>query len=107
MLIYKPWGSENIIEKNDRYVLKELFMKKGCSCSLQYHKYKHETIYVVCGTLKITLENQEKIYNPNDTISISPGKIHRMQAIENCIYLEASTPELDDIIRLEDNYGRI
>tara|TARA_B100000674_G_C37929690_1_gene957319 strand:- start:181 stop:528 length:348 start_codon:yes stop_codon:yes gene_type:complete len=110
-LIEKPWGSEYLIEANEKYVLKKLFMKAGHRCSLQYHEYKHETIYVISGVLVIkhgiSLDTiSTKTYNTGCTISIKPGEIHRMEALEDSVYLEASTPELDDVIRLQDDYIR-
>ena len=109
--IIKPWGKEELIEQNGRYVLKKLFMNKGHRCSLQYHKKKHETIYVLQGMLKIYSgveidKLSEKIYLVNETISLEPGIIHRMEAVEDSIYLEASTPELDDVVRISDDYAR-
>ena len=109
--IKKPWGKEEIIEVNKKYVVKRLTMKKGHKCSLQYHNLKHETVYVLSGKLKIYLgENKddltEKIFHPGEYLSLTPKKIHRMEAIEDSIYLEASTPELDDVVRLIDDYSR-
>jgi len=111
-IIDKPWGREQLLEKNDKYMVKLLTMRKGHSCSLQYHEHKHETIYVVSGILNIaygiTTENiVEHILNAGQSFVIKPGEIHRMTAIETCDYLEASTPEVDDVVRLEDNYGRV
>ena len=110
-LIQKPWGKEEIIEKNDRYMFKRLTMKQGHRCSLQYHEYKHETIYILQGKLKIYLGSnkdnlKEHIFIPQESISLKPGLVHRMEAIEDCIYLEASSPEIDDVIRLSDDYKR-
>ena len=110
-IIVKPWGKEELIEHNSRYVLKKLFMNKGHRCSLQYHKKKHETIYVLKGKLKIYYGEkvdklEQKIYLENETISLEPGLIHRMEAVEDSIYLEASTPELDDVVRISDDYFR-
>ena len=109
--IIKPWGKEVLIEHNGRYVVKKLFMNKGHRCSLQYHKKKHETIYVLQGKLKIYSgvdidKLSVKIYLANETISLEPGIIHRMEAVEDSIYLEASTPELDDVVRISDDYAR-
>ena len=109
--IPKPWGSEELIEINDKYMFKRLTMKKGNRCSLQYHNKKHETIYVISGILSIETGNSQhslvsKIYKSNDSLALSPGVIHRMEAIEDCIYLEASTPEIDDVVRLSDDYDR-
>jgi mannose-6-phosphate isomerase len=110
--IEKPWGYEELIECNDKYVVKKLFMKKGHSCSIQYHELKTETIVVLSGKLMIyvgetldTLEKKE--YNFGDTITIQPYIIHRMEAIDDSLYLETSTNELWDVVRLQDNYNRI
>jgi len=110
--IEKPWGYEELIECNDKYVVKKLFMKKGHSCSIQYHELKTETIMVLTGKLLIyvgeSIESlSEKEYNFGDTITISPYTIHRMKAIEDSLYTETSTNELWDVIRLKDNYNRI
>lgn len=110
--IQKPWGYEELLEKNENYVVKRLFMKKDCRCSLQYHNFKHETIYILSGMLKIvigdTIETlSENIYSANDVIAIPPKIIHRMIGYSDCIYLESSTPELDDVIRLADDYARL
>ena len=109
--IIKPWGYELLIEKNKKYMFKKLFMKKGHRCSLQFHKKKIETIFVVSGKLKIFYgKNKDKlkykIFKPQNTITINPKTIHRMQAISDCIYLEASTPEITDVVRLSDDYKR-
>lgn len=111
MIIEKPWGQEEIIEINDKYMLKKLIMYKGKRCSLQYHNKKTETIYVLSGKLRIycgTSENRlyYRIYKKGDNITIHSHMIHRMEAISNSIYLETSTPEIDDVVRLEDDYKR-
>jgi len=111
MIIEKPWGSEEIIEKNEKYMLKKLFMLSGRRCSLQYHKKKIETIYVLSGQLRIYIGSSgEKCFSvirkPNESITIPQNITHRMEALEDCVYLEASTPEMDDVIRLEDDYKR-
>ena len=82
---------EELLEKNDKYMLKKLFMKKNHRCSLQFHEFKKETIYVLNGKLKISLGNdknnlKDKIFNANDKITIEPNIIHRMEAIS--AYLE-------------------
>jgi mannose-6-phosphate isomerase-like protein (cupin superfamily) len=110
-IIDKPWGKEELLEINDHYMVKKLTMRKGHRCSLQYHKQKKETIYVLSGQLKIysgQSENKlkEKIYGPNDTITLLPGTIHRMEGVEDCVYLEASTPQLEDVVRIQDDYNR-
>lgn len=110
-IIDKPWGKEELLEINDHYMLKKLTMWKGHRCSLQYHKQKKETIYVLSGQLKIYSGSSEndlavKIYGPNETITLLPGTIHRMEGLEDCVYLEASTPQMEDVVRIQDDYNR-
>ena len=110
-LIKKPWGQEEVVEINDRYMVKKLTMKRGHRCSLQYHEFKKETIYVISGNLKIMLGKDKKnlkskIYVPGDHITIKPRIVHRMEGVSDCVYLEASTPEMDDVVRLSDDYDR-
>ena len=109
--IEKPWGYELIWAKTDRYVGKILHINKGCSLSLQYHKIKDETVMVQSGTL--TLETNVdgnvnvRVLTQGESHHIPTGVIHRMSAIENDVdVIEVSTPELDDVVRLEDKYGR-
>lgn len=109
--VEKPWGREELIEYNDNYVVKKLFMKAGECCSLQYHELKRETIYVLSGKVKLYLGKtadslEEKIMEANDTVTILPYMIHRMEGIEDSYYLETSTNELWDVIRLDDKYKR-
>jgi mannose-6-phosphate isomerase-like protein (cupin superfamily) len=110
-IIDKPWGKEELLEINDHYMVKKLTMWKGHRCSLQYHKQKKETIYVLSGQLKIysgPAENKltVKIYGPNEIITLPPGTIHRMEGVEDCVYLEASTPQMEDVVRIQDDYNR-
>lgn len=110
--IEKPWGYEKHLEINENYVVKELFMKKDNSCSLQFHEYKHETFYVLSGLLKFYIGTDvnklEVLFlNPGQHYTIHPGIIHRMEAVLDSLYLESSTNFLDDVIRLEDKYGRV
>jgi mannose-6-phosphate isomerase len=109
--IDKPWGKEEIPEINERYMLKRLTMLKAHRCSLQFHKVKQETIYVITGSLRI-LSGEAKdhmdlcVYGPGEHVTLSAGLIHRMEAEEDCVYLEASSPEVDDVVRLSDDYNR-
>ena len=100
-----------IIEINDKYMMKKLTMLKGHRCSLQLHNHKKETIYVLSGQLRIISGPDQdnltgKIYTEGESITISPGVVHRMEGVEDSIYLEASTPEMDDVVRLVDDYER-
>jgi quercetin dioxygenase-like cupin family protein len=111
-VIEKPWGKEEVVEINDRYMMKKLTMWKGHRCSLQYHNLKQETIYVLSGQLGIYSGPDRgnlayRIYSSGETITITPGTVHRMEAVEDSVYLEASTPEMDDVVRLVDDYQRV
>jgi len=111
-VIEKPWGREEVVEINDKYMVKKLTMWAGHRCSLQYHNEKKETIYVLTGILKIIQGPSqdaliEKLYYAGDAITIPPGLIHRMEGVEDCVYFEASTPEMDDVVRLVDDYQRV
>lgn len=110
-VIEKPWGKEEVIEINDRYMMKKLTMWKGHRCSIQYHNIKRETIYVLSGQLRIyTGPSVEaltsRVFTEGETITLVPGVVHRMEAVEDSVYLEASTPEMDDVVRLVDDYQR-
>jgi len=110
--IEKPWGYEEIIEYNKNYVVKKLFMKENHSCSTQYHQLKIETIVILKGKLRIYIGNDInslnfKDYEEGEYITIKPYTIHKMLGISDCIYIETSTNEIWDVIRLQDNYGRI
>ena len=112
-VIEKPWGKEEILEVNDNYVVKRLTMNAGCKCSLQYHNEKMETIYVLKGPLYVHTNHGSVSINENmifsgEYITITAGTVHRMEAKETeAVYLECSTPQLDDVVRIEDDYNRI
>ena len=107
----KPWGHELIWAKTDRYVGKILHVKAGEALSLQYHRVKDETIMVLSGRLQFEFfaEGDPPIVRelgPGEPFHVEPGVRHRMTAIEDTDVLEVSTTELDDVVRLEDRYGR-
>lgn len=108
--IIKPWGYELLLYKSKDYCIKKLFMKKSQRCSLQLHKKKKETFYVLDGSLELTLKINNKtnlkIFKNNEYFTIKPGQIHRMKAKKNTTYLEVSTNFLNDVVRLEDDYLR-
>ncbi len=105
--IDKPWGYEEIIETNEDYTVKRIKMNEGCQCSYQYHEKKLETIIVLAGELIITSEKGKKKYLPGESITIIPFEKHRMASKNgDAIYLECSTSELEDVIRIKDDYGR-
>lgn len=110
-IIEKPWGKEELLEHNAKYMFKRLTMLKGHACSLQYHEVKTESVYVLSGTLKLYIGDfehnlEEQLMHPGDFITLMPFKVHRMEAVEDTVYLEASTPELEDVVRLQDRYHR-
>jgi mannose-6-phosphate isomerase len=108
--VEKPWGYEIHWARTDRYVGKVLHVRKGHALSLQYHNRKDETIYIQSGRVLFesgkggTLTSRE--LGPGEAVRVRPGLVHRMTAIEDTDVLEASTPELDDVIRIDDRYGR-
>ena len=108
--VSKPWGYELIFAKTGRYVGKILHIDQGHSLSLQYHEMKEETLFVVRGELKLTIEHdgdrRELALREGEAFHIPPRMIHRMEAIRDTDVAEVSTPELDDVVRLEDRYGR-
>jgi mannose-6-phosphate isomerase len=113
--VEKPWGHELIFAITEKYVGKVLHIKKGEALSLQYHNKKDETIHIQKGSIKFQTASkppasasdlEEVILRPGDSFHITPKLVHRMIAIEDTDILEVSTPELDDVVRLEDRYGR-
>lgn len=107
----KPWGEEIWFAHTDFYAGKILKIKKGHRYSLQYHKEKLETQYVISGQVKMihgdSEDNlQETILNPGDKFDVTPGMIHRAEGVEDSEIFEVSTPELDDVVKLADDYGR-
>ena len=109
--VEKPWGYELIWAKTKDYVGKVLHIKKGHKLSLQYHQVKEETIFVQSGKMILVFENSQGVLEeiemlPGESHHIPTGKKHRMIAVEDVNVFEVSTPHLDDVVRLEDGYGR-
>lgn len=109
--VNKPWGHEIIWALTGRYAGKILHVEAGQKLSWQYHERKEETIYLLSGTMDFETEAKgEKRrtlrMNTGDAFHIEPFRKHRMIAVEDCDILEVSTPEIDDVVRLEDAYGR-
>lgn len=110
--VEKPWGYEIIWAQTPGYVGKILHIEKGHALSLQYHKVKDETVHVQTGTLVLELEDENgemrtETLGPGQSRWIRPGKRHRMTAGTDVDVLEVSTNHLDDVVRLEDRYGRV
>jgi quercetin dioxygenase-like cupin family protein len=108
--VEKPWGHEIIWAHTPKYVGKILHITAGQRLSRQYHRVKEETLRVLVGAMDLEVgadgERQTLRMNPGDTFHVVPGTIHRMIAVVDTDVLEVSTPELDDVVRLEDVYGR-
>jgi mannose-6-phosphate isomerase len=110
--VEKPWGYELIWALTEVYCGKVLFVKAGASLSLQFHKEKDESWYVQSGRAKLELGSvgqtvlDEEVIGPGAAFHFEPGTVHRVTAVEDTTILEVSTPHLDDIVRLEDRYGR-
>ncbi len=110
-IVNKPWGREIWVAHTDRYALKIIEVKKGHRSSLQYHIQKHEHIYVDSGVLQVEWENEdgrmeELILRPGDVVENKPKRKHRVTPMEDVRLIEVSTPELDDVVRVEDDYNR-
>jgi len=111
-IVKKPWGHEEIWAETDRYCGKMLYIQAGKRLSLQYHEKKIETIRVMQGTLHLTLQDSkgiifDKKLNAGESYHVAQGTVHRFGALDHDVVLvEVSTTELDDVIRLEDDYER-
>lgn len=109
--VEKPWGYELIWSRTDKYVGKLIVVERGKRLSLQLHRKKEESIYVASGRMRLHLENDAgeivtREMGPGDHAHIPVGRRHRFEAVERVEILEVSTPELDDVVRFEDDYGR-
>lgn len=107
----KPWGSEQIWAETDHYVGKVIRIDAGRRLSLQYHEQKDEAILVVSGRLRLHSGADEasvttRILEAGESAHIPPGMVHRFEAVEDTELVEVSTPQLLDVVRLEDDYGR-
>ena len=108
--VEKPWGYELHWAKTDRYVGKVIHVNKGHALSLQYHTVKDETIFLWSGKILFEIEENGELVSremlPGESVHVTPPTVHRMTAIEDSDIMEVSTPELDDVVRLKDLYGR-
>jgi mannose-6-phosphate isomerase len=110
--VEKPWGWELIWAEADQYVGKLLFIRAGEALSLQYHELKHESWLIHEGRARLELgqadggELEIVEVGPGDALRYPPGTLHRVTALEDTLILEVSTPHLDDVVRIEDRYGR-
>ncbi len=111
-IVPKPWGHEVIWAATDRYVGKLLHVRAGHSLSVQYHERKDETIHLLSGSLIYRVADapggalRDVGLKPGESYRNVPGTVHQMEALTDCDVLESSTPDLDDVVRLSDRYGR-
>jgi mannose-6-phosphate isomerase-like protein (cupin superfamily) len=109
--VQKPWGKEIWLQLNDRYCFKQIYINRGMRTSLHYHEKKVETNCIISGEAEIWLENEhgeieKHLMKANDSFSVHPPQKHRMGAVTDLMFLEVSSPEVDDVIRVEDDAGR-
>jgi NDP-sugar pyrophosphorylase family protein/mannose-6-phosphate isomerase-like protein (cupin superfamily) len=110
-VVHKPWGKEEWLALNDFYCYKRIYINAKYKTSYQYHQFKHETNYIISGTAEVWLENDEgvvekKIMGAGDFFDVTPPKKHRVIAITDIILQEVSTPHVDDVIRINDEFNR-
>ena len=110
-VVHKPWGKEEWLELNDAYCYKRIYINAGYKTSYQYHEFKRETNYIIEGTAEIWLENEEgvvekKLMKAGEYFNVAPPRKHRVIAITDIILQEVSTPHVDDVIRIDDEFNR-
>jgi mannose-6-phosphate isomerase len=105
-IVEKPWGREIWYAHTTSYAGKVLEVKAGKRLSLQKHQIKEETLYLLSGKVRLTFNEGIYDWEPGQAVHIPPGTVHRFEALEDSMLLEVSTPYLDDVIRLEDDYNR-
>jgi mannose-6-phosphate isomerase len=109
--VEKPWGYELIWALSEDYCGKVLFVRAGEALSLQYHEQKDETIHLQSGRAEVEIGSAPgstavEVVDAGRSFRITPGTVHRLRALEDSLFLEVSTPHLDDVVRLDDRYGR-
>ena len=107
----KPWGFELVYALTDTYCGKIIFIRKDEQLSLQFHRVKDEVVYLYEGRIEMEIGDpggalDSEVVGPGRAFHIAPGTVHRWRALEDSVVLEVSTPEVDDVVRLEDRYGR-
>lgn len=111
-IVTKPWGKEEWLELNEKYCYKRIYINAGYKTSYQYHNFKYETNYIISGEAEVWLENDEgivekKLMKAGDFFNVPPPKKHRVIALTDIILQEVATPEVDDVIRIDDEFHRV
>ncbi|MBI3961571.1 MAG: cupin domain-containing protein [Deinococcus sp.] len=105
-IVEKPWGREIWYAHNQHYAGKVVELRAGHRASLHLHRLKHETLYLLAGRVNVTCGDEQFLLAPGQAVTVPPQTVHRLQALEDSVVLEASSPELDDVVRLQDDYAR-
>lgn len=105
-IVEKPWGREIWYAHTVDYAGKVLLVSAGKRLSLQKHEIKEETLYLLSGKVILTYGDQTYDWEPGEAVHIPTGTVHRFEAVEDSVLLEVSTPHLDDVVRIEDDFGR-
>ena len=105
-VVEKPWGREEWLVVTGKYCVKRLYINEGHRLSLQYHKVKTETMFLEEGECEITIVGLTKNMRKGQEYTVLPHQVHRLKAIKDSVILEVSTPELNDIERIQDDYKR-
>ena len=111
-IVHKPWGREEWLALNEFYCYKRIYINSGYKTSYQYHNFKHETNYIIEGTAEVWLENdqgvvEKKIMNAGDFFDVVPPRKHRVIALTDIVLQEVSTPHVDDVVRIGDEFNRV
>lgn len=106
-IVSKPWGREVWLELNEKYCYKRLYLNAGYRTSKQYHHLKLETNYIISGDAIVELGDTVQTMTSGDFFTVQPGVVHRITAITDVVLQEVSTPEVDDVVRVEDDTNRI
>ena len=111
MITKKPWGHEELLHQGYGYAVKKISLEASHRTSLHFHRVKHEHIYVLSGSMEVFIktEHEERtvIMNAGDHLAINPSEIHQMAGVlSDCVYLESQTDDLEDVVRLADDYKR-
>ena len=105
-VVNKPWGREEWLVLNDKYCLKRMYIKEGHRLSLQYHKVKKETLFLEEGLVDLIINGKTILMKDEEPYTINPEDVHRLVAHKDSVILEISTPEVEDVVRMEDDYDR-
>jgi mannose-6-phosphate isomerase len=105
-VVTKPWGREIWWAVTDHYLGKRIEVRAGHALSLQFHRQKVETLYLVSGRARFHVDGEELEPSAGSALTLPPGTVHRIEAVDDVVLFEVSTPHPDDVVRIDDRYGR-